>query len=335
MNWEQLARQLRAAYSTDDVVSALIGDGVGNVWFNEARKICYIRVHGDLSQRTLAVNYTGCVQHNAWVDVKRIQHANAPHLVLGDSIRSGRRTSTTTPTGVGLHAQTHEQVGKPNTDPVDIYPTAIIAFRAQPTDPSSMSIYINAGMMYIDNLRMYAGGSVGPFTQPTWGQRTDLVYLTSNAVPVIVQGEQTITEGALWPDGPAIPNNTKPIAFVLVKASISTIEWEQLKPLHVLDVGLGMDSVNDTYAGPIGWFGQPLHTVGPEIPIGQIDGINQTFITEYLIEPDSLCVYKNGQLQTRLLDYVELGTRQGFTCINPPVGGDVVVCNYRTEKILV
>ena len=125
-----LAQQINTQYGTDDVMSAMIGDGAGHVWLDARKTVCVVRINGLLSQPVRALNVSGCVSHDQWVSIRRVRSSAVPYIVLGPCMQSQAAIPEPGEYPLPLHARRHEQPTEPGVDAVDIYPTAIMPLRA-------------------------------------------------------------------------------------------------------------------------------------------------------------------------------------------------------------
>jgi hypothetical protein len=79
-------------------------------------------------------------------------------------------------------------------------------------------------------------------------------------------------------------------------------------------------------AGPAGASGANI-TVFGEIPGGTINGSNATFSTEFQFVPESVLVFLNGMLLSRIAEYNTSGNNAILLSDSPEVG-DVIQVNY-------
>ena len=78
-------------------------------------------------------------------------------------------------------------------------------FKAEPTDPPSMYLYVNPGVAYFGSSGSaiaYAGGTSGSFAQPTSGSRIDVLYYNFNTGSLgIQQGSPGTPPTPTYPSG--------------------------------------------------------------------------------------------------------------------------------------
>lgn len=74
----------------------------------------------------------------------------------------------------------------------------------------------------------------------------------------------------------------------------------------------------------------PVYIIG-EIPVGDINGVNATFTTEFEFLPLTVQPYVNGLAQKRIEDFNTVGN-QTFTLAVSPIVGDDVTVSYQENS---